>query len=116
MRHKRIALFALSAALLLSGCNTDKAVTTTAGTSTVTEEVTTTTTAEVTTTTAAATTTSTTTTTEAPRTYEVTPKYEKLSDAAETVSEYDFDSDIKPLLDKYGITYSDEAFREGGRR
>ena len=33
-------VFAVAAALLLSGCNTDKAVTTTADTSTVTEEVT----------------------------------------------------------------------------
>ena len=51
MRPKIIALFALSAALLLSGCNTDKAVTTTSDTSAVTEEVTTATTTEVTTTT-----------------------------------------------------------------
>ena len=35
MRHKRIALFALSAALLLSACNTDKS----AVTSSVMEEV-----------------------------------------------------------------------------
>ena len=105
--HKFTAI-TLCATLLLSGCNTDKAVTTTADIAAVTEEVTAATTE-------ATTVTSTTTTTEAPRTYEVTPKYEKLSDAAETVSEYDFDSDIKPLLDKYGITYSDEAFREGGR-
>ena len=41
MKYKNIALIALSAALLLSGCNTDKAVTTT-DTSAVTEEVTTT--------------------------------------------------------------------------
>ena len=106
MKYRKISLIALSAALLLSGCNTDKAVTTTSDTAAVTEEVTMTEAM----TTAAATTTSTTTTTEAPQTYEVAPKYEKLSDAAETVSEYDFDSDIKPLLDKYGITYSDEAF------
>ncbi len=48
MRHKRIALFALSVALLLCSCNTDKAVTTAANTSAVTEEVTTTTTAATT--------------------------------------------------------------------
>ena len=48
MRHKRIALSTLSAALLLSGCNTDKAVTTTADMAAVTEEVTTTTTAATT--------------------------------------------------------------------
>ena len=42
MRHKRIALFALSTALLLSGCNTDKP----AVTSSVTEEVTATMTAK----------------------------------------------------------------------
>ena len=45
MRHKRIALFALSAALLLSGCNTDKP----AETSPVVEEVAATTTVESTT-------------------------------------------------------------------
>ena len=43
MKQKNIPLFALSAALLLSACNTDKAATTTSDTSAVTEEVTTTT-------------------------------------------------------------------------
>ena len=41
MKHKSIALFALSAALLLSACNTDKAVTTTSDATAITEEVTT---------------------------------------------------------------------------
>ncbi len=57
MKYRKISLIALSAALLLSGCNTDKAVTTTADTAAVTEEVTT----EATTTAASTTTTSTTT-------------------------------------------------------
>ena len=61
MRHKNIALFALSAALLLSGCNMDKAATTTADATAVTEEVTTAVTTEVTTTTKATTTTAATT-------------------------------------------------------
>ncbi len=41
MKQKNIPLFALSVALLLSGCNMDKAVTTAVNTSAVTEEVTT---------------------------------------------------------------------------
>ena len=40
MKHKNIALITLSATLLLSGCNTDKAVTTIEDTAAVTEEVT----------------------------------------------------------------------------
>ena len=71
MRPKIIAISALSAALLLSGCDTDKAVTTTAAdTEAVTEEVTTTeatTTAASTTTTSATTTITTTKTTTAPK-------------------------------------------------
>ena len=58
MKQKNIPLFALSAALLLSGCNTDQAVTTTAA------EVTTTTAASTTTTAANTTTTTWTTTSE----------------------------------------------------
>ena len=61
MKHKAKPILALSAALLLSGCNTDKAVTTTSDATAVTEEVTTT--ADVTTT--AATTTAEVTTTAA---------------------------------------------------
>ncbi|MBO6230884.1 MAG: hypothetical protein J6O50_09985 [Ruminiclostridium sp.] len=49
MKQKNIPLFALSALLLFSGCNTDKAVTTSADATAVTEEVTKTATAEVTT-------------------------------------------------------------------
>ena len=66
--HKFTTL-TLCAVLLLSGCNTDKAVTTTTDTSTVTEEVTTTeaTTAASTTTTSATTTMTTTKTTTAPK-------------------------------------------------
>ncbi|MBO6230883.1 MAG: lipoprotein, partial [Ruminiclostridium sp.] len=72
MKHKTKPILALSAALLLSGCNTDKAVTTTSDTTAVTEEVTTT---EATTTAASTTTTSTTTAAPEPeKTYGIIPK------------------------------------------
>ena len=61
MKHSKLALIALSTALLLSGCNMDKAATTTADATAVTEEVTKTATAEVTTVAASITSTVTTT-------------------------------------------------------
>ena len=88
MRHKRIALFALSAALLLSGCNMDKAATTTADTTAVTEEVTTTTTAEVTTTTAASATTS----------AETTVKTSDSTELRKRLIEYGYDPDVTYYL------------------
>ncbi|MBR1833164.1 MAG: hypothetical protein IJ784_12160 [Ruminiclostridium sp.] len=103
MKYRKISLIALSAALLLSGCNTDKP----AATSAVTEEVTTT---EATTTTTTATTTTSATTTAAPepeKTYGIIPK------EAEGVFEITAEPllDVKAIEDKYGydIDYDFES-------
>ena len=96
MKHKTKPILALSAALLLSGCNTDKAVTTTSDTTAVTEEVTTT---EATTTAASTTTTSTTTAAPEPeKTYGIIPK------EAEGVFEITAEPmlDVKAIEEKYG--------------
>jgi hypothetical protein len=103
MKNKIFAASTLCVALLLSGCGTG----TPAETSAVTEEATTTAASEVTT---AASTTTSSTTTAVTEDYTKPREYNSLSDAAEVVSEYDFENGITPLLDKYHITYSDDDY------
>ena len=104
---KSIEVLTLCTVLLLSGCNTEKAVTTSADATAVTEEVTTT---EATTTITTATTTTSATTTAAPepeKTYGIIPK------EAEGVFEITAEPmlDVKAIEEKYGydIDYDFES-------